>query len=405
MKLFERGTVNRDLIKIVRNNVRENEKVVGDLYAFAACNEIGINRLIEMMQEFALSDLESIGAFILGHSERVVRERLAELPNGTYTNAMTLDGYDTPIDLRITLKINKDSIIADFTGTSPASGYGINVPLVYAKAYACYALMCAIAPEVPNNTASLSLFEATAPENCILNAQRPAPVSVRHVLGHLVPDLVFGALAEFMPERIPAEGASALWNIQFAVSPLPTNPQGQAAAMLTFNSGGTGARPGLDGLNATAFPSGVQTMPTESTEQVGPLIIWRKELRSGSGGAGRYRGGLGQTIEISAAQGYRFEFSAMFDRTQYPARGRNGGQPGKVGGVELDDGTRLRGKGRQAVPADRRLILKLPGGGGHGAPEVRDPARVEHDLRNGYILHDQVCQYGQCHKSSEQSNR
>ena len=395
MKLFERGSVNRDLINIVRNNVRENDKVVGDLYALAACNEIGHNRLLDMMAEFGLDDLEGIGGFILDRSYEATRQAIEALPPGRYDNEMVLDGYDTPVRLAVELTVGGDGIVADFTGTSPVSQYGINVPLIYAKAYACYGLKCAVAPEIPNNSGSLALFGVRAPEGCILNAKHPAPVSVRHVLGHFVPDLVMGALAQCIADRIPAEGAGALWNIQFSVRPLPDNPDGAASEMLMFNSGGSGARPTLDGLNATAFPSGVQTMPVEATEQVGPLIIWRKELRSGSGGAGAHRGGLGQTMEIAAADGYQFRFSAMFDRTGHPARGRAGGQAGATGSVGLDDGTPLRGKGQQTVPAGRRLVLHLPGGGGYGDPAKRDPAALAEDLRNDYVLPAQAGDYGE----------
>ncbi len=146
-----------------------------------------------------------------------------------------------------------------------------------------------------------------------------------------------------------------------------------------FNSGGGGARPALDGLSATAFPSGVRTMSIEATEQVGPIVVWRKELRPDSGGAGRQRGGLGQVIEIAAAEGYEIHFNAMFDRIDHPAAGRAGGGQGGAGAVHLDDGTPLRGKSSQvAVPAGRRLVLELPGGGGYG--EARGSAAA----RNGW---------------------
>ena len=393
MKLFREGTVNRDLILIVRANVREADKVVGDLYALAACNETGMKRLFAMMDELGFDDLDGIGGFILERSDKATRALIAELPRGRHANEMTVDGYDEPVHLAVTLDIEEDRIKADFTGTSGVSRWGINVPLVYCKAYACYGLKCVVAPEIPNNAASLAPFEITAPAGCILNAEPPAPVSVRHVLGHFVPDLVKGALAGAVPDRVPAEGSAALWNIQFSVSPLPSNKTGRPAEMLLFNSGGTGARPTLDGLNATAFPSGVMTMPAEATEQVGPLVIWRKELRDGSGGAGRHRGGLGQTIEIAAADGYEIAFNAMFDRTNHPARGRAGGRPGRAGSVGLDDGTKLAPKGRQSVPAGRHLVLGMPGGGGHGDPKERDRASIEADLAHGYIEAAQVADY------------
>lgn len=396
MTLFERGRLNRDLINIVRNNVRESDKVVGDIYALTACNEVGRRRLAGMLDEFGLDDLGAIGAFILARSRAATLDKIAALPAGRHANTMRLDGYDVPVTLAVTLTIEADGVRADFAGTSGMSRYGINVPLVYTKAYACYGLKCVIAPEVPNNAASLAPFAITAPEGCILNAKRPAAVAVRHVLGHFVPDLVLGALHKALPGRVPAEGAGALWNLQLSLRPLADEVGGKGAEILMFNSGGTGARPRLDGLSATAFPSGVQTMPVEATENVGPLIVWRKELREGSGGAGLCRGGLGQVIELEAAEGFGFRFGAMFDRLGHPARGREGGLDGQAGGVSLDDGTPLRGKGHQDVPPGRRLVLDLPGGGGYGDPRARPPAAVAWDLRNGLITPAQARHdYGQ----------
>jgi N-methylhydantoinase B len=257
------------------------------------------------------------------------------------------------------------------------------VPVIYTKAYASYALKCVVAPDIPNNWASLEAFTITSPEN-ILNAPRPAPVSVRHVIGHLVPDLVLGALAQALPGKVLAEGAAALWNIHMSVRPV-AGQAGRRAEILMFNSGGMGARPGLDGLSATAFPSGVMTMPIEATEQTGPVVIWRKELRPDSGGDGTHRGGLGQIIEIEPVPGHEFDFSAMFDRVGHAAKGRDGGHPGAPGGVALDDGTQLKPKGWQHVPAGRRLILQLPGGGGYGNPAGRDPEARANDLSKGYV--------------------
>jgi N-methylhydantoinase B len=160
-----------------------------------------------------------------------------------------------------------------------------------------------------------------------------------------------------------------------------------------FNSGGTGARPTLDGLSATAFPSGVHTMSSEVTEHVGPITIWRKELREGSGGAGKQRGGLGQVIEISANPGHRIYINALFDRCQHPARGRDGGHAGAAGEVRLDDGSKMLSKGKQWVPDDRRLVLSLPGGGGYGDPSVRDAALVEEDIAREYISAQQAIDF------------
>ena len=385
MKFAERGEVSTDLVRMVRANVREPDQVVGDMYSLAACNAAGDRRLQTMMGEFAIEDLDGLSEFVIETSRKATREAIARVPDGRFTNSMEVDGYDAPVLMCVQLDISGDRLTADFSGTSGMSRFGVNVPEVYTRAYACYGLKCAIAPDVPNNTGSLEPFLITAPEGCILAAKRPAPVSVRHVLGHLVPDVVLGALHHALPQTVPAEGASALWNIQISARASDPDSSLRNAEVLMFNSGGTGARPALDGLSATAFPSGVSTMSVEATEHVGPITVWRKDLREGSGGAGRLRGGLGQTIEIAPREGYDFYFNAMFDRVRNPARGRDGGASGAAGRVELTDGTPLRSKGRQLVKSGQRLRLSLPGGGGYGPAKERDPEAVARDVRAGMI--------------------
>jgi len=388
MKLAERGTVDKAFIHLVRANVREPDQLVGDIYALATCNEIGHRRLIDMLKEFELPTLDEIAAFILETSRTATLERIAALPQMTANGEMTIDGYATPIELKVKLTVEKDRIVADFAGTSGVDPKGINVPLVYTKAYACYALKCAIAPEIPNNAASLAPFEITAPEDTIVNAVHPAPVALRHVIGHMIPDTVFSALDKILPNTIQAEGAGALCNFQVSLRPRTDEAAPEYARrseVLCFNSGGSGARPTLDGMNATAFPSGVMTMPIEATEHTGPVTIWRKELRPDSGGAGTLRGGLGQYMEIGAVEGHEFDFSAMFDRVDHPARGRSGGEAGGPTTIALDDQTPMRGKGKQFVPHGRRVLCAFPGGGGYGDPANRDRDAVRRDLAYGYI--------------------
>lgn len=383
MKFAERGVVNQDLIRILQANVREPNQVIGDFYSLAACNDVGHRRLISMLGEVGQRNLSALGEFILTRTHAAIMARIAKLPKGSWSNEMMTDGYDDPILLAAKVSIEDDGVSVDFAGTSPVSRWGINVPLIYAKAYASYAIKCVVAPDIPNNAASLAVFNVSSPPN-VLNALRPAPVSVRHVLGHMVPDLVLGALAQALPGTIQAEGAGALWNVHISARPVQ-GQEGRRAEVLMFNSGGMGARPGLDGLSATAFPSGVHTMPIEATEQTGPIVVWRKELRPDSGGEGRCRGGLGQIIEIAPAEGHEFDFSAMFDRVTAPPRGRDGGHAGAAGKVALDDGTVLRPKGWQHVPEGRRLVLHLPGGGGFGEPAERSEQANEEDRVRGYV--------------------
>ena len=388
MKFADAGKVDETLVRIIRGNVREPDQLIGDIYALTTCNEIGHRRLIDMMEEFALDDLTGIASFILDNSRRATLERIAALPRQRATGEMTIDGFDTPITLKVTVSIEEDHILSDFAGTSGIDKKGINCPLVYTKAYACYALKCAIAPEIPNNAASLEPFRITAPEDTIVNAVHPAPVALRHIVGHFVPDTVYAALDQILPNLVPAEGAGCLCNFQVSLRPR-TDAKAPAGArraeVLTFNSGGSGARPEHDGLNATAFPSGVMTMPVEATEHAGPVVIWRKELRPDSGGAGRQRGGLGQYMEVGAREGHEFDMQAMFDRVDHPARGRQGGKPGAPTTIARDDGTPMRGKGKQFVPHGAKVMMAFPGGAGYGPAEERPKAQVKRDLLRGYI--------------------
>ncbi|WP_298362050.1 hydantoinase B/oxoprolinase family protein [uncultured Litoreibacter sp.] len=388
MKFADRGTVDETLTRIIRGNVREPDQLIGDIYALATCNEIGHRRLIDMMEEFALDDLDGIAGFILDNSRRATIERIAALPQTSATGEMMMDGFDTPITLKVKVSVEGDRILSDFAGTSGLDKKGINCPLVYTKAYACYALKVAIAPEIPNNAASLAPFQIAAPENTIVNALHPAPVALRHIVGHFVPDAVFDAFDKIVPGLVPAEGAGCLCNFQVSLRPrtdAPAPADARRSEVLTFNSGGSGARPDHDGLNATAFPSGVMTMPIEATEHAGPVIIWRKELRPDSGGAGKTRGGLGQYMEVGAQEGHEFDIQAMFDRGQYPARGRRGGKNGANTTIVRSDGAAMHVKGKQFVPHGERVIMAFPGGAGYGDPSDRPADLVKRDLARGYI--------------------
>ena len=396
MKFVDKGEVNQTLIAIVRGNVREPDQVVGDIFALGTCNEIGHRRLVEMMNEFELSKLEEVSEFIFENSKSATLDKINALPRKTENGFMQIDGYQSYIDLKVKLSVVQDEILCDFDGTSGVDKKGINVPLVYTKAYACYALKCAIAPEIPNNAASLAPFKITAPEGCILNAKHPAPVALRHVIGHLIPDTVYAALDKILPDTVPSEGAGSLCNFQVSLRPSQNDTTSivrKRAEVLMFNSGGSGARPQLDGMNATAFPSGVMTMPIEATEHTGPVIIWRKELRPDSGGAGKFRGGLGQFIEIGSYDGYEFDVSLMFDRVFHPAQGRKGGMPGGATVVCKDDGAKMRGKGVQLVEEGRRVQMSLPGGAGYGSPVDRDRQAIIRDVILGYVSVESSKQY------------
>lgn len=385
LKLADQGKIDETLMAMVRANTRQPVESEGDVYSLAACNDIGCARLVEMMQEFGLETLDAIADYICDSSYAAVMAEIAKLPKGVYRNSMRIDGYDKPIDLVAALTIDEAGISVDYDGTSPMSRFGVNVPAAYTTAYTSFGLGCVISPDIPNNAGSLAPFKVTAPEGSILNAPYPAAVCTRHVIGQMLPDVVFGCLEQVAPERVPAEGASCLWNMTFRGE---TDRGSNANTMFTITAvtnGGVGARPALDGLSATAYPSGVRGTPVEINESVAPLIFWRKEYRPDSAGPGRQRGGLGQVLEIESAIGVDFEILAAFDRIDHPARGRDGGGAGEHGAVFLASGRRMAGKGTQTVAAGERLVIHTPGGGGLGDPVDRDRGRVESDVRDGLV--------------------
>lgn len=386
MRLATRGEINQELLAILRQNVRTPMQVEGDVRSYIASNDTAARRLQAMFAEFGLSDLQALSDAIIERSLAATRKEIARLPIGQWQNEMTIDGYDHPITLRATLTITEDGVAVDYAGTDAAVQRGINVVMNYCRAYSVFALRCVIAPGVPNNAGALAPFRIDAPAGSILNVERGWPVAARHVIGQMLPDVVFGCLAQPLPDRVPAEGSSCLWSVQLRGQAMPSGANSpQNFDTVFFNSGGSGARPFLDGLSGTAFPSGVKAMPVEVTEAGAPIVIWRKELNPDSGGAGKWRGGLGQIVEVAARGDAPFEALAMFERVERPARGRQGGLNASHGAVRLKSGKAMRAKGLQAIPQGDRLVLEVPGGGGLGDPRERDPRLLEADLEAGLV--------------------
>jgi N-methylhydantoinase B len=385
LKLAEGGRMNETLLAMIRSNTRLPIDTEGDVYSLAACNDVGCQRLVEMMDEFGMADLDELAGHIIKRSREAVLAEVAKLPKGSWSYEMISDGYDEPVTLRATTTVSEQGIHVDYAGTSGQSPRGINVPHAYTTAYTVFGLGCVVAARIPNNAGSLERLTVSAPPGSILNAAKPAPVLIRHVIGQMLPDVVFGCLRQAIPDRVPAEGTSCLWNLNVRGQVKGGAGGNYGFTMAVTSNGGTGARPALDGLSATAYPSGVKGTPVEIAEAVTPLIFWKRELRPDSGGAGRTRGGMGQIIEVSSRVGAPFEILAAFDRIDHPPRGRDGGGDGAAGYVGLKSGGRLRGKGFQVVPPEERLIVLTPGGGGIGEPAERDPARVGQDLRDELV--------------------
>src|SRR2546423_3922314 len=381
-KLFIRDEPNHELLKILRANVRTPNETIGDLYAQTASNAVGARELLHFMQEFGLDSIDPLAEEIITRSERAMREAIRTLPNGRYENESWSDGFDEPIRIKVTITIEDEDLFIDFDGSSPQSSRGINVVLNYTHAYASFAIKAAVSPEVPHNEGAFRPVHVTAPPGSILNCREPAAVASRHLIGHFLPGVIFGALAPVMPGKLMACGADPIWiSVWHGKWPVSEEP----FTFSLFQCGGTGARAIKDGLNTTGFPSGVAGVPAEVVESLTPLVQYRRELRTDSGGPGTYRGGLGQWTETGYRGDASWAVSAMIDRTRFPAMGLKGGRPGALGEFMVNGTSHPQPKALVTLAPDARVQLNLPGGGGYGDPFQRPVALVLDDVVNGYV--------------------
>jgi N-methylhydantoinase B len=381
MKLFDKGEPVGPVFEILKANVRTPDEVLGDLHSQVIANAVGGRRLVSFLDEFGLADIEELSDVIIERSEQAMRERIRAVPDGAYDYAMTVDGWASPITIKARIEIRGDTLTVDFAGTSDAVPRGINVALNYTRGYTIYGLKCALSPEVPNNEGSFRPVTVEAPLGSILNAQDPAPVAGRHMVGHFLPSVVMGALAGLLPDKVIAPGFDSLWDTHLSGERRP----GEHFSFTWFASGGTGALADKDGLSATAFPSGIAGVPVEVVETLAPVLFERRELRPDSGGPGRFRGGLGQTMEFGVRTERPFGFSGLYERVHHPAPGLAGGEPGAAGRLGSNNGTRVPAKETVSMAQGTVVCLDLPGGGGYGPPAARDPKAVLKDVREGYV--------------------
>ncbi len=382
MKLHERGRPVQAVFDLLAANVRTPEEVLGDIHSQIIGNEVGARQLLAFMREFGLETIEELSEEIIDRSERAMRDRIRALPDGRYTSELTLDGFGQPILIRAAVTVVGDTLTVDFDGSSEAVPLGINVTLNYTRAYTTYGIKCAISPDVPNNEGSFRPVQVLAPSGSLLNAQYPAAVGGRHLVGHFLPSAVMGALADALPHRVMAPGFDGLWDTHVAGE---ARPDGARFSFTWFSAGGTGALGDKDGLSATAYPSGIAGVPVEVIETIAPIVMRRRELRPDSGGAGKWRGGLGQTMEFEVLTDRPYLFSGLYERTRFAAPGLASGGSGALGRLSFDNDAALEPKMSGMLPAETVVTLELPGGGGYGPATERDAERVLADVRDGYV--------------------
>ena len=383
VKFIENDEENEIVGDIIRANVRVPDQVIGDLYAQVAAQRICQKGLQQFLDDTGLPDLTELSAELRGRAETAMRKAIAALPDGSWSAAIDADGIDefeTRIACRMT--VSGSDLELDFAGTSQQVACGINSVMKYTYAYATYPIKCALDPDSPRNEGSFQPITVKAPEGSILNPTYPAPVAARQLTGHLLYGVIYRCLARIAPEKIVAESGSTP-TLRSVYGGLDRT--GNRFNQALFAAGGLGASHRMDGYACTAFPSNTGVGSVEALESVSPLLVRRKELAQDSGGAGKFRGGLGQDVEIEVRSDHPVWLSVMSDRHKYPPRGIVGGGDGSCTRIEFRDGTRPHQKGRTMMRPGELLRLHFPGGGGFGDPVERDSAAIEDDIAKGYV--------------------
>jgi len=387
--LAHAGRLNEPLLELIRTNVRVPEQTLGDLLANHACTTVGGRMLNEFLDEYGLDTIDDLADAILEQSETAIRDQIGLLPPGVYRNSIEIEGQDGPLTLACEVTIHNREVHADFTGTSAAIKSAINVPLCYTRAMTCYAIKCLTTPRIPNNQGSVQPITVTAPPGCLLNALSPSPTGGRHIVGHFVVPLIFGALADIVPERVQADsGMLNLINLQGRTR------DGRGVSSIFFASGGFGALDGLDGAPTTPSPSNMTGSSIEIWENLTGMFIESKALLADSGGPGEFRGGLGQRIEFINDSGSDIAIACLAGRTQFPPQGVRGGHAGGLREIRVN-GQTVHPKGRYTLKPGDRLTTLEAGGGGFGNPLKRDRAMLRRDVEQGFVTAQRaVMDYG-----------
>ncbi len=391
MRLYSAGERNEDLFKVLQANVRLPRIVFGDLDAQLSANRLGASRLVEFGEDYGLERFTDVALAVAAATESGMRAAIRRVPDGHYRVRQELelhDEKDQPITINLDIHIQGDEATFDYEGTSAQVRRPVNCVLNYAMSYSVLGLKMMLAPELAYNEGIQRPITVKAPEGTVLNPRRPAPVWRRAVLGMQIPEIVFQALASAMPDKIIANsGSTPMWLWLYS----GLRPGGKQFVFQTHFMGGLGARYGKDGLPTAAFPYNMTDTPIEILENGCPVVVHRRELSVDSGGAGRYRGGLGQEISLSpcpATLGYiqgplKVSFSA--GHLRFGPKGFGGGHAAPPAQVSVSGKAVSDSLMTLNLHEGDKLIMRLPGGGGYHSPFERDPQAVWRDVIDGFV--------------------
>ena len=379
-KLYEAGKENELLFKIIENNCRVPDLVLGDLRAIVGTHMVGARRVKEFLDDYAMESLEGLSHEILKRSEALLRRKIGELPDGKHEFGLDIDGYIDTVHLHATVEIRGTDIYVDYAGTSPQTPTAaINCVYNVTFSSTMYPFKCALAAEVPNNEALFRPIHVSAPEGSILNTTFPHPVRARAKTSNNINQVIFGAVWPVLGEQAQA-GSGSIW---------PFSVSGTSEGYGTFSAhilphGGRGAMQGLDGLIPVAFPHNSVVTPVEIMELRSPVLFLNKELLPDSAGPGRHRGGVGQVMTVRNVANVTYNARVRPDKIFCAPPGLDGGSVGTTGEV------RFNGKVLEEVPIlafgpGDEIEMRMPGGAGFGDVKQRERELVLRDVALGYV--------------------
>ena len=388
VKLYERGVPSRSVLNIIAKNVRVPDRVLGDLGAeYAAC-KVGEREIGKLFARYGRETVRAAMVELLDYAERVTRAEIARWPAGTYafTDHLDSDGFsDTPVPLRVAITVHPEGhLTCDWTGSSPQVKAALNSTLSFSKSCTYLSVRSVLRQDVPNNAGVFRCIEVIAPEGTILNPRLPGACAARALTGYRMLDVMFGALAQALPDRVPAAGEGG--NTVLSIGGL--DARHRPFVIVDMITGAWGARPDKDGMEAVTNPSqNMSNTPVEVLEAQHPIRIEEYGFVTDSCGAGRWRGGLGLRRRYRLLND-EATLQLRSDRVKFLPYGLEGGRPARGTRNVLNPH-----EGATEMPAKFSTVLKRgdviqheqPGGGGFGDPFTRDPARVVADVRDEKI--------------------
>ena len=384
LKYSDKGVINDTLLKILKLNVRLPDSFEGDLNAQIAACEIGRRRISDLEVRYSAKVLKNIFLDLLNRSESMTRQAIMALPDGThaYFDYLDNDGIDldTPIKIEVSVRVMGDSVEIDFSGTSQQVRGPFNLMPSGAYAAAYFAVHALTDPNIPTNGGCFRPIKLLLPEKSIVNPEEPAPVNARTSTMKRVAGCITGALGQFVPERAPADAAGEMLLLAFGGDRV----DGSRYVVGELIASGSGASEGMDGVDVIETDgTNCMNLPVEALEMDVPIRVHKTELNTGSGGAGKFRGGLGLVREYEILHGTVI-FTHRGERHSHPARGLMGGGPGgkAYSKIKRYDGKEIviKSKTVETLKIGDRISVQTAGGGGYGRPADRPDYLKKNDV-------------------------